>query len=155
MVPHHELPGVTDLYQLDVVHHRRSGPVFVQRRTYCGVEQTVETGQLGLPTRSHTPGNLSDGMRAAGYGRATRSNGIISHRRAIFFLLYKSALNQRTAQTVGLFSSHRPGRESPWRVARLARRARHAGRPHVHGRDALDELAVSLEIIASISVNWN
>jgi hypothetical protein len=38
--------------------------------------------------------------------------------------------------------------------------ALHAGRgmpcaPHVHGRDALDELAVSLEIIASISVNWN
>ena len=27
------------------------------------------------------------------------------------------------------------------------------GAPHVHGRDALDELAVSLEIIAS--VNWN
>jgi hypothetical protein len=30
-----------------------------------------------------------------------------------------------------------------------------SGAPHVHGRDALDELAVSLEIIASISVNWN
>jgi len=27
------------------------------------------------------------------------------------------------------------------------------GAPHVHGRDALDELAVSLEIIASIGTN--
>lgn len=33
-----------------------------------------------------------------------RSNGIMSHRRAISLLPYESALNQRTAQTVGLFS---------------------------------------------------
>jgi hypothetical protein len=37
-----------------------------------------------------------------------RSNGVISHRQAISLLPYKSALNQRIAQTVGLFSVHEP-----------------------------------------------
>ena len=32
MIPRYELPGVTDLYHLDVVYHRRSGPVLVHER---------------------------------------------------------------------------------------------------------------------------
>jgi len=35
-------------------------------------------------------------------------NGVISHRRAIFLLPYKSALNQSIAQTVGLFPVQAP-----------------------------------------------
>jgi hypothetical protein len=40
----------------------------------------------------------------SGYG----SNGVISHRRAIFLLPNKSTFNQRIAQTVGLFSVQEP-----------------------------------------------
>src|SRR5262245_19436608 len=37
-----------------------------------------------------------------------RSNGIISHRRAIFLLAYEATLDERTAQTVGLLSIQEP-----------------------------------------------
>src|SRR5581483_2703042 len=46
-----------------------------------------------------------------------RSNRIISHRRAVLLLSYKSALDQRVAETVGLFPLQEPidlGGTYPW-----------------------------------------
>ena len=76
-----------------------------KKRTLAHAKEKSAKGQLRNPIRSRTVWGRDGSSRIwPGY----RSNRIISHRRAIFFLPYEPAPNQRTAQTVGLLSIQEP-----------------------------------------------